>query len=349
MRRFDYSFLKNIKLPVNFMSITNVIFALRNEEEHKKGEYPGIFTNLEKIAIVQSVKGSNAIEGIVTSDRRIEEIVNQNSAPLNHDEEEIAGYRDALNMIHTNYKNINFNLESMLELHRIMLARTDKGYGGQFKESDNVIREVYQDGSSRIRFVPTPANETKEAMEQLVLAYMDARDDYGVNQLLLIPCVILDFLCIHPFRDGNGRMSRLLSLLLLYKEGFDVSKYISFEEQINNEKGKYYEALKQSSFDWHENKNDYAPFIYNFLSTLVRCYRELDKRFLTVRSGKVSKTKRIEEVVMSAFVPISKKEIKDLLPDVSINTIEKVLSDMLKEEKIIKIGSTVSARYFKKQ
>ena len=347
MRKYDYSFLKNIALPANFLSLTNIIYAVKTEEEHKKNEFPDIFTNLEKIAIVQSVKGSNAIEGIITSDKRIEEIVNQNSAPLNHDEEEIAGYRDALNLIHTNHNDISFNLESMLNLHGIMLARTNKNYGGQFKVDDNVIREVYPDGTSRIRFVPTPAKEVKESMEQLVLAYMDARDDYGINQLLLIPCVILDFLCIHPFRDGNGRMSRLLSLLLLYKEGFDVSKYISFEEQINKEKGKYYEALKQSSFDWHENKNDYIPFMYNFLSTLVRCYQELDKRFLTVKSGKVSKTKRIEEVVLSAFIPVSKKEIKDLLPDVSVTTIEKVLSDMLKKGEIIKVGTTNNARYIR--
>lgn len=229
-----------------------------------------------------------------------------------------------------------------------MLAQTSLSYGGEFKTIDNVIREVYPDETSRIRFIPTPANEVKETMVQLVLAYVSARDDYGVNQLLLIPCVILDFLCIHPFRDGNGRMSRLLSLLLLYKEGFDVSKYISFEEQINNDKGHYYDALGKSSLNWHESTNDYIPFIYNFLVTLVRCYQELDKRFLTVKSGKVSKSKRIEEVVINAFIPVSKKEIKDLLPDVSVTTIEKVLSEMLNGRRIIKIGSTSKARYIKR-
>ena len=348
MRTFDYSFLKTIKLPSEFLSLTSIIAALKNEEEHKKREYPDIFTNLQKIAIVQSVKGSNAIEGIVTTDKRIEEIVHQNSAPLNHNEQEIAGYRDALNLVHANYENINFDLESILNLHRTMLAQTSLNYGGSFKASDNVITEVHEDGSSRIRFVPTPASEVKETMEQLVLAYVIARDDYGVNQLLLIPCVILDLLCIHPFRDGNGRVSRLLSLLLLYKEGFDVSKYISFEEQINKDKGHYYDALAASSLHWHEGTNDYVPFIYNFLVTLVRCYQELDKRFLTVRSGKVSKSKRVEEIVLNAFIPVSKKEIKDLLPDISITTIEKVLSEMLKNGKISKIGSTSKARYIKK-
>ncbi len=348
MRTFDYSFLKTIKLPSEFLSLTSIIATLKNEEEHKKREYPDIFTNLQKIAIVQSVKGSNAIEGIVTTDKRIEEIVHQNSAPLNHNEQEIAGYRDALNLVHANYENINFDLESILNLHRTMLAQTSLNYGGAFKASDNVITEMHKDGSSRIRFVPTPASEVKETMGQLVLAYVNARDDYGVNQLLLIPCVILDFLCIHPFRDGNGRVSRLLSLLLLYKEGFDVSKYISFEEQINKDKGHYYDALAASSLHWHEGTNDYVPFIYNFLVTLVRCYQELDKRFLTVRSGKVSKSKRVEEIVLNAFIPVSKKEIKNLLPDISITTIEKVLSEMLKNGKISKIGSTSKARYIKK-
>jgi Fic family protein len=196
--------------------------------------------------------------------------------------------------------------------------------------------------------VPVKASDTEKAMEELIYAYMDARDDSEINQLLLIPCVILDFLCIHPFQDGNGRMSRLLSLLLMYKNGFDVSKYISFEEQINLSKGNYYEALRQSSIDWHENKNDYIPFMENFLFTLYLCYKELDKRFLTLKSGKVSKAKRIEEIVLSAFIPISKKEIQDLLPDISVSTIERVLSEMLKNGKISKIGATNSAKYIKK-
>ena len=348
MRKFDYSFLKTIKLPSEFLSLTSIIFALKNEEEHKKKEYPDIFTNLQKIAIVQSVKGSNAIEGIVTTDKRIEEIVNQNSAPLNHNEQEIAGYRDALNLVHTNFKDISFNLETMLNLHKIMLAQTSLNYGGQFKTNDNVIRELYPDGTSRIRFVPTPASEVKETMEQLVLAYMDARDDYGINNLLLIPCVILDFLCIHPFSDGNGRMSRLLSLLLLYKNGFDAGKYISFEEQINKNKGYYYEALRKSSIGWHENKNDYFFFVSNFLMTLLSCYQELDKRFATVNSKKINKTSRIEATVLNSLVPISKKEICEILPDISPSTVELVLTKMVKEGKIVKIGQSLSTRYYRK-
>ena len=184
-------------------------------------------------------------------------------------------------------------------------------------------------------------------MEQLELAYMEARNDAGINQLLLIPCVILDFLCIHPFRDGNGRMSRLLSLLLLYKNGYDAGKYISFEEQINNYKSWYYEALRQSSAGWETNENTYFPFIENFLSTLYMCYKELDKRFAVVHGKKITKKARIEATVLNSLTPLSKAEICKILPDVSPTTVEAVLGSMVKSGSIKRIGASRSARYIK--
>ena len=168
-----------------------------------------------------------------------------------------------------------------------------------------------------------------------------------MNQLLLIPCVILDFLCIHPFRDGNGRMSRLLSLLLLYQNGFDVGKFISFEAQINKYKDFYYDALQKSSIGWHTNTNDYFPFIKNFLSTLYMCYKELDKRFAIVRSKRITKTARIEATVLESLIPISKSEICDILPDVSPTTIEAVLGKMVREGQIKRIGAARSTKYIK--
>lgn len=347
MRKFDYSFLKDMMVPVTFLQMAQSIYSLKTISDEKRKDYPSLFTSLQKIAVVQSVKGSNAIEGIVTTDKRIEEIVNESAAPMNHNEMEIAGYRDALSLIHQNHENMTLNESTVLNLHRILLSQTNFSYGGNYKTDDNVIRETYADGTSRIRFLPISAKETKDAMTQLIYAYQEARDDSGIDQLLLIPCFILDFLCIHPFRDGNGRMSRLLTLFLLYKADFDISKYVSFEEQINKMKGKYYEDLKKNSDGWHENKNDYIPFIEDFLYTLYLCYKELDKRFLTLSTEKVSKKKRIEQTVLSAFVPISKKEIHDLVPDISITTIEIVLSYMLKEGRIIKIGTTKNSRYIK--
>lgn len=347
MHKFDYSFLKNGCVSGKVINMAASIYSLKTMANIRKEDHLKIFTELEKIAKIQSVKSSNAIEGIVTSDERIKAIVTQSSAPLNHNEAEIAGYRDALNEIHTNNQYIGFNEQDVLRLHEVLLSATGFEYGGKYKDFDNAIIEVDSDGNRTVRFAPTPANQTKRAMDQLFLAYMEAVNDSDINQLVLIPCVILDFLCIHPFRDGNGRMSRLVSLLLLYKNGFDAGKYVSFEEQINKYKGYYYEALRLSSIGWHENENNYMPFIENFLSTLYMCYKELDKRFAVVNEKKISKSARIEATVLNSLAPISKKEICEILPDVSPTTIEMVLGKMVKNGQIDKIGSTRNIKYIR--
>jgi len=348
MRCFDYSFLENGMLPAGLVNIVSAIAELRERENERKDSYPDIFTRLESIAKVQSVKGSNAIEGIITSEQRINEIVNQNSTPLNHNEAEIAGYRDALSLIHDGYETLDIRERDILQLHEIMLSYAPVN-GGQYKQADNVIIEVDANGARRVRFAPVPAGETPEAMEQLILAYMDARSNYNINQLLLVPCFILDFLCIHPFSDGNGRMSRLLSLLLLYKNGFDAGKYISFEEQINKQKALYYEALRESSDNWHDNQNSYFPFIENFITTLLFCYKELDKRFAVVNAKKVTKRQRVEATVLNSLLPISKQEICYVLPDVSPTTVEAALAVMVKSGLVDKIGSGRSTKYAKRQ
>ena len=345
MRKFDYSFLDNGLLPANLINLTGVIYSLKTGEEIRKDEYEKIFTELEKIAKVQSVKSSNAIEGIVTSDERIKEIVNQSSKPLNHNESEIAGYRDALNQIHLNFEDIEFNENTILRLHEIMMSYSGYEYAGKYKIDDNLIIEEDKEGNRKIRYKPVSAKETPKAMEQLVLAYMDASNNSNINQLLLIPCVILDFLCIHPFKDGNGRISRLLSLLLLYKNGFDAGKYVSFEEQINNNKGYYYETLRESSAGWNTNENTYVPFIQSFLSTLYMCYKELDKRFNVVNSNKITKKARIEATVLNSLTAISKAEICNVLPDVSPSTVEAVLGTMVREGRIQIIGKGKNTRY----
>lgn len=347
MRRFDYSFLDNGLLPANLVNLTANIASLKTMAGIRKKEYVRVFTELEAIAKVQSIKSSNAIEGIVTSDERIVAIVNQNSAPLNHNEAEIAGYRDALNEIHLGYKHIDFRQRDILRLHELLFSIAGYEHGGRYKTDDNVILEVDSAGNRRVRFSPTPASETEDAMEQLELAYLAACSDANINQLLLIPCVILDFLCIHPFRDGNGRMSRLLSLLLLYKNDYDVGKYVSFEEQINNRKAFYYEALRQSSDNWHANENDYFPFIQNFLSTLYMCYKELDKRFAVVHGKRITKKARIEATVLNSLTPLSKVDICKILPDVSPTTVEAVLGAMIKKGVIHRIGAGKASRYIK--
>lgn len=347
MRVFDYSFLNNGLLPASLVNLTSGIVSLKTMAGVRKDEYAGIFTELESIAKVQSVKSSNAIEGIVTSDERINAIVNQNSAPLNHNEAEIAGYRDALNAIHMGYEYMDFRQSDILRLHEMLMSIAGYEYGGQYKADDNVILEVDTNRRQRVRFRPVPASETPEAMEQLELAYLADGSNANINQLLLIPCVILDFLCIHPFRDGNGRMSRLLSLLLLYKNGYDAGKYVSFEEQISNYKAYYYEALRQSSEGWEKNENSYFPFIENFLSTLYMCYKELDRRFAVVHGKKITKKARVEATVLNSLTPISKMEICRILPDVSPTTVEAVLGAMIKSGSIRKIGQGRGCKYIR--
>jgi len=345
MRSFDYSFLEHGMLPAGLVNTVATIAELREREKERKGSFADIFGKLESVAKVQSVKGSNEIEGIVTSERRINEIVNQNSAPLNHNEAEIAGYRDALALVHENYSSIDIRENDILRLHEIMLSYSPVN-GGTYKDTDNVIMEVV-DGVRRVRFETTPASETAETMEQLVLAYMDARKSYNVNQLLLIPCFILDFLCVHPFADGNGRMSRLLSLLLLYKNGFHAGRYISFEEQINRTKTDSYRALKDSSVNWHEGRNNYFPLIENFITTLLFCYKELDKRFSVVNSGKITKRSRVEATVLNSLLSISKAEICYILPDISPTTVEAVLAGMVRARLVEKVGTARNTKYVK--
>ena len=345
MHIFDYSFLSDGLLPAEMVNLTATISAFHAISSERKSNYESVYSELVSIAKVQSVKASNAIEGIVTTDARIREIVKGNSAPLNHDEQEIAGYRDALEEIHTGYEQMPVNENTILHLHQVMTNYAGYPLSGAYKTDDNMILEIDEKGKRRIRFEPVPASETKEAMEQMILAYIDARDNPGVNQLLLIPCVILDFLCIHPFADGNGRVSRLLTLLLLYKNGYDICKYISFEEQINNARDFYYESLLDSSAGWHTNENSYFEFMKNFLSTLYKCYKELDKRFSTVNGKKISKTERIEQTVLNSVLPMSKAEICEILPDVSPTTVESVLGRMTKAGTIKKLGQARATKY----
>ncbi len=347
MRRFDYSFLKE-EVPVNIIKLSGIIADLKSKEEFRKLQYEDTFEKLRKKAVVESVKGSNAIEGIVTTDDRIRDIV-EGAAPLTHDELEISGYKDALNLIHKEYENLDLTEEIILTFHQMIERETAPGEAGNYKSRDNLIMEYLPDGSRRIRFRPVRAGETKEAMEQLLLAYYDARQDSDIPELLLIPCVIVDFLCIHPFLDSNGRVSRLLTVLLLYFAGYDIGRYISLEGQINKYKEAYYDALEKASEGWHENQNDYIPFMINFLQLLYRCFKDLDDSFMDISLKKAKKSERVEAVLMSAIVPVSKADIMEKVPDISVKTVELVLSKMLKEEKIEKIGSYRDARYMKKR
>ena len=287
---------------------------------------------------------------LVNKPLSIKEIVELNKEPLTHNEEEIAGYHDAIKYLTENYESLLFNEETIKVIHAMLVAR-HVGYdkGGKYKTGDNVIAEKRPDGTiKRVLFTPTPYKDVEKAMKEFCLAYQVYRDDYNIPPLLLIPCVIVDFLSIHPFSDGNGRVSRLLTLLLLYKEGYDIGKYISFESKINEYKYSYYEALQNSQRDWHDSKNTYYPFIKFTFQILYECYKEINKRFVVTKTGKQKKGERIEAVILNSIVPVSKSEIQDFVPDVSITTIEAVLAKLIKENKVYKIGTFKDARYLKK-
>ena len=347
MRTVDYSFLKK-EIPGNIVGTVGIIADLNARNQIRKLQYEKAFDELRKKAIIESVKGSNEIEGIVTTEERIRDLV-AGAAPVTHDEKEISGYKDVLNLIHTEHENLDVSRDVILMFHRMMEEAVNPAEAGNFKSRDNLIMEYLSDGSRRVRFTPVKAGETEKAMEQLLLAYYDARQDMEIPVLFLIPCFIVDFLCIHPFLDGNGRVSRLLTVLMLYIAGYDIGKYISVENQINRYKESYYAALEQSSAGWHENKNDYSTFIINFLQILYRCFRDLDESFMDISLKKAKKSERVEAVLMGAIAPVSKADIHEKLPDVSVKTIELVLSKMLKDEKIEKIGTYRDARYMKRR
>ena len=345
MRKFDNTFLKKISVPADVMNSATSIYEMKAKAELRRTDFAEVFSAMESVAKIQSVKSSNAIEGIITTDKRIRDIVNKSTAPQGHNELEIAGYRDALDLIHSSYSEIPFSEKSILQLHRILLQPSGDDLAGKYKTEDNFIMETDRRGVRSVRFTSVPASETSAAMEQLILAYHDAYSESEINPLLLIPCVILDFLCIHPFRDGNGRMSRLLSLLLLYKSGFSAGKYVSIEEQINTYKNYYYTSLQKSSERWHENDNSYFPFIDNFLFNLKMSYFELDSRFANFKDKKITKKQRIKDLITGSLLPVSKRDICEKLPDISVTTVEVELGRLLKSGEIEKIGNGRGTKY----
>ena len=246
--------------------------------------------------------------------------------------------RDVLNTVHENYDYLPVRPGMILQLHRDLYKFSNSAIGGHFKNSDNVIAEELPDGAKRVRFQPVPAWETKEAMDALCNALQEAASDPELDSLLLIPMFILDFLCIHPFNDGNGRMSRLLTLLLLYRSGYFVGKYISIERLIADSKETYYEVLQESSTGWHEGENDYLPFVRYMLGVVLAAYREFASRVDILITRGLSKPDRVKEIIRSTTGRITKTQIMRQCPDISQKTVERALADLLKNEDITKIG-----------
>ena len=345
MRAFDYKKEYPKLLSADIVSLLTAIHEYKGKQLQIANENADVLTQLVEIAKIQSTDASNKIEGISTSDERLQKIVKEKTRPRTRSEKEIAGYRDVLSTIHESYDYIPPRSSMILQLHRDLYKFTGSSIGGNYKSSDNIIAEEHSDGSQTVRFQPVSAWETPDYINAICTAYEDALRDGETDALALIPMFILDFLCVHPFNDGNGRMSRLLTLLLLYRAGYTVGKYISIEKLIADSKETYYEVLQESSYDWHEGKNDYAPFVRYILGVVVAAYREFDSRASLIIDSDLSKPDRIREVIKGRIGPITKTEIMKECPDISQVTVQRALSDLLKSEQIIKLGGGRYTKY----
>ena len=334
MRNFNYE-------AIYTKLLTPEIVQLLAQIHEYKGEHAKVaaddLTHLIEIARIQSTEASNRIEGIYTSDDRLQRLVKDKTMPRNRSEKEIAGYRDVLSTIHESHEYILVRPSMILQLHRDMYKYSGMSIGGNYKPTDNVIEEEDAQGNKHVRFVPVSAWETPEAMEALCQAYNDLCKNGQYDPLLMIPVFILDFLCIHPFNDGNGRMSRLLTLLLLYRAGYNVGKYVSIERLIERTKGAYYDDLQDSSNGWHEEENDYIPFVTYLLGIILAAYREFSDRVKTVNEN-TRKPNRVRDIIKGHLGKITKAEIKAQCPDISQTTIQRALNDLVKSGEIIKIG-----------
>jgi Fic family protein len=347
MKQFDYTCTPKSLLTPEIVAMLTSIHEHKGKQTIFIEAHSDELITLQEVAKIQSTDASNSIEGINTTDKRIRELVREKTKPRNRAEREIAGYRDVLVTVHESYDYINPRPNIILQMHKQLYAYSVGSLGGKYKDSDNIIASIDAEGNQTLRFHPVPAFLAADAMERLCTAFLEALGKNEYDPLLLIPMFVMDFLCVHPFNDGNGRMSRLLSLLLFYRAGYIVGKYISLEKLIETSKGTYYEALQDSSMDWHENDNDYSPFVRYYLGVLEKAYNEFEERvdYLT-RSG-LSKPDRIKTVIDRKIGKITKAKIMEACPDISKVTIERTLTSLVKEGYLVKTGAGRTTAYGK--
>lgn len=348
MHTFDYTESPKQLLTPEIVNMLSSLHEFRGKQEIYIEAESDVLTALLDIAKIQSTKASNKIEGIYTSDERLEALVMEKAEPKNRSEAEIAGYREVLATIHDSYEYISIRPNNILQLHRDLYSFSSSDTGGRFKNTDNVIAESSKDGQQRVRFIPVPAFQTREAMNNLCYEFNNAIERAEYDPLLLIPMFILDFLCIHPFNDGNGRMSRLLTLLLLYRSGYIVGKYVSMEMMIEKTKETYYEALQNSSVEWHNDQSDYTSFVRYYLGIVLKGYNEFQDRIEHLKYRKLSKADRVRSVFDKKLGVVRKSDIATLCPDISETTIERTLKDLLDAGFIEKVGKGRATGYAKK-
>lgn len=345
MRSFDYKEeWKKLLTPEIVMYLTQ-IHEFKGEQTLFIEAKADTLSQLVDIAKIQSIEASNKIEGIYTSDERLKALVKDSTRPRTRNEREIAGYRDVLNTIHENHDYIPPKPSIILQLHRDLYKFEGMDIGGRYKTSDNIIEEQDAEGNKSVRFRPMPAWETPEAIEKICQSYDEALNSENIDALIIIPMFVLDFLCVHPFNDGNGRISRLLTLLLLYRSGYIVGKYISIEKLIEQTKEIYYESLQLSSAGWHENKNDYEPFVKYMMGVIVAAYRDFSSRVSLLTTQGMSKPDRVKEIIRATLGPITKTEILAKCPDISQVTVQRALADLVDKGDIVKLGGGRYTKY----
>ena len=349
MRQFDYSCTPSCLKSDEVIGLLLAIREYRGKQgfwEHMK---PRVLSGLRDLAKVQSVGASNSIEGIGTTEKRLRGIVLENVSPKNRDEEEIAGYRDVLSLVHEQHDFIPVSPSVILQLHRDMLAHSHLAYGGRWKDTDNEIVAVDEDGNRYVRFRPTPALLTPDAVERLCSTYNLARSEGRCEPLLLAMRFVLDFVSIHPFNDGNGRMSRLLTVLLMERDGYDVGKYISIEHEIERTKGSYYDALAESSAGWESGDNDEEPFVRYMLGVVLGAYRELERRVEAADGlGGGSLTpmqRRVLAVFERRIGKVTKSMVLEECPDISEVTVKRAFAALCQHGFIEKVGSGRTSGY----
>lgn len=345
MREFSFDDASEVLGDPKIVRALTALYEFRGKQAFYLQTRPDVLESLCEFAKIQSTDASNRIEGISTTQKRLSEIVANHAQPKSRDEREIAGYRDVLALIHESHDYMDLTPNVILQLHSILHRHSGHSFAGRWKNSDNAIVERMADGCEFVRFRPVPAVATPHAMERLCDGFNRAMAGGDADPLILISRFVLDFTCIHPFTDGNGRMSRLLTLLLLYRAGFVVGKYVSIEGETNRTRGAYYDALQLSSAGWGEGVNDYGPFTGYTLGVLLAAYRDFESRVeLTIGAG-VSKPERVEQVLAASVGKVAKSDIVRECPGISLTTIERTLHDLLAQGKVEKVGAGRATGY----
>jgi Fic family protein len=348
MQSVAHAFLDQLKFTASQASVLKTLGEYRGKQELYAYQTPQILDSLKAAAMIESVESSNRLEGITADRARIEALVLKPTNLANRSEEEIAGYRDALALIHEQAEHMPIHVNTILQCHT-MVNRYTARPGGRWKPGDNVIVERYKNGSERVRFRPVSAASTPEAMAKLVERYDAAIHQDHREPLVVVPLAVLDFLCIHPFDDGNGRCSRLLTLLMLYHAGYQVGRYISLERVFEQSKETYYETLDRSSQGWHEGKHDPYPWLNYFWGVLIAAYREFEDRVGTIQSSRGSKTELVKAAVGRRIAPFAISDLERDCPGVSREMVRVVLNQLREAGKLELIGSGRGAKWMKKQ